>query len=289
MPFRIDAFKSSPAVQAMHPAARSGYLYLLSCQWQSDDCTISNDQLDLAEASGLGDELWSIHSARILRKFDTVTVRSPLENDTVTVRLRNQACFLEWEKAKKVFEARQKAALDTVTVRSPRGHHSKNGRSAYTRTGTYTEVLDAQSTDKSVSALEPTPPEPGVFELPLADKTVYEVPPDLYREYVAAFPGVSVMGELARMRTWLLSNRKSMKTRKGMPRFMNTWLDKEQNRNGGKSNGKSNGNGIFDDLQKLSKQNDSNHDGDTVAPSAPRQARESQSGGSVGPRAPELW
>ena len=44
---------------------------------------------------------------------------------------------------------------------------------------------------------------------------------------------------------------------------------------GGKSNGRARGNGIFDDLQKLSKQNDSNHDGDTVAPSAPRQTRES--------------
>ena len=41
MPFRIDAFKGSPAVQAMHPSARSGYLYLLTYAWQTDDCTIS--------------------------------------------------------------------------------------------------------------------------------------------------------------------------------------------------------------------------------------------------------
>jgi uncharacterized protein YdaU (DUF1376 family) len=95
MPFKIDAFKSSPAVIAMHPAARAGYLYLLTFAWQTEDCTVPNDQMELAEISGLGDELWALHGPRILRKFEV------LENG----RLRNAACFEEWSAAEQVFMA----------------------------------------------------------------------------------------------------------------------------------------------------------------------------------------
>lgn len=99
MPFRIDSFKGSAAVQAMHPSARSGYLYLLSQQWQSDDGTISGDALDLAEESGLGDELWRLHGPRILRKFEPV--------DGQPGRLRNVVCHREWLEAKQIFDAGQ--------------------------------------------------------------------------------------------------------------------------------------------------------------------------------------
>lgn len=93
MPFYIDRFKASPAVRAMHPTARAGYLYLLTCQWQTDECSISADPLDLAEMSELGDELWAQFGPRILRKFEVLP----------DGRLRNRECFAEWEEAKRVF------------------------------------------------------------------------------------------------------------------------------------------------------------------------------------------
>ena len=110
MPFHINRFKASPAVQAMHPAARMGYWYLLTSAWESDDCTISADPLDLAEKSGLGDELWSQYNTRILRNFDVLP----------SGKLQNKVCFEEWSKAKLVFEARQEAAKRTTEIRSPR-------------------------------------------------------------------------------------------------------------------------------------------------------------------------
>src|SRR5271170_3488147 len=109
MPFRIDAFKSSPAVRAMHPAARSGYLYLLSCAWQTEDCSLMADQMELAERSELGDELWALHGPRILRKFEV------LESG----RIRNAVLFEDWKEAKRVFEARKEAANRTNSARSP--------------------------------------------------------------------------------------------------------------------------------------------------------------------------
>lgn len=110
MPFYIDRFRGSPDVQAMHPCARIGYLYLLSSAWQTEDCTIPTDPIDLATLSGLGDELWEQYSARIMRKFDRVDG---------TNRMRNSAEYTEWLDAKRVFEARQAAARKTTQTRSP--------------------------------------------------------------------------------------------------------------------------------------------------------------------------
>ena len=128
MPFRIDAFKASPAVRAMHPAARAGYLYLLACAWQTEDCTIPLDALMLADMSELGDELWALHGERIVRKFEQIEGR----------KLRNAVLFEEWKEAKRVFEARREAANRTNSARSP--SHSESvterapSRSADTRT-----------------------------------------------------------------------------------------------------------------------------------------------------------
>jgi hypothetical protein len=134
MPFKIDAFKGSPAVQAMHPAARIGYLYLLSCAWQTEDCTIPCDHLDLAEMSGLGDDLWVQHSVRILRKFE----------DVGNGRLRNPVVYGEWKEAKRIFESRQHAADRTNKIRSPQAITTVTvgapSRSADTGTGTGTEA-----------------------------------------------------------------------------------------------------------------------------------------------------
>lgn len=116
MPFHIDAFKSSPSVRAMHPAARSGYLYLLAYAWQTEDCTIPTDVLELAEISELGDELWATHGPRILRKFLMVDGK-----------WRNEKLFEEWKDAKRVFDARSASGHRTNQQRSPNGQQAVTG------------------------------------------------------------------------------------------------------------------------------------------------------------------
>lgn len=144
MPFHIDRFRGSPDVQAMHPVARIGYLYLLASAWQTDDCTISDDPLDLASASGLGDDLWAQYCPRILRKFEAAGTAG---------RLYNPVLLEEWSEAKRIFEARSAAARKTTETRSPSkkptvtvdkvdGHRTvsarRPSRSADTITGTGT-------------------------------------------------------------------------------------------------------------------------------------------------------
>ena len=52
----------------------------------------------------------------------------------------------------------------------------------------------------------------------------------LIDEFAAAFPGVDVLAECKKARSWCISNPKKQKTFDGMPRFLNSWLGKEQNR-----------------------------------------------------------
>lgn len=121
MPFYIDAFMGSPAVQAMHPSARIGYLCLLARAWQTDDCTIPSDDLILSEMSGIGDELWNTHKERILRKFEPVDGNG---------RLRNDVLFEKWKKAQSVYLKRAESADHTNTVRSPK--RSSSGKDTVT-------------------------------------------------------------------------------------------------------------------------------------------------------------
>jgi hypothetical protein len=94
----------------MHPSARSGYVWLLLDAWQTDDCTIPSDPIDLADKSGLGDELWAAHGIRILRKFEQVNGSD---------RLRNLPQYERWQAAKAVYEKRQESANRTNELRSP--------------------------------------------------------------------------------------------------------------------------------------------------------------------------
>ena len=111
MPFYIDAFMGSPAVQAMHPTARIGYLCLLARAWQTEDCTIpSDDETALSDMSGLGDELWTAHRDRILKKFELVPG---------SIRLRNDVLYEKWKEAKRIYDRRREAAERTNTERSP--------------------------------------------------------------------------------------------------------------------------------------------------------------------------
>lgn len=92
----------------------------------------------------------------------------------------------------------------------------------------------AQSDAGASSAPEPEgEQEQSVAMIPLADGSEFPVPASLASEYAAAYPGVDVAGELAQVRAWCLSNPRKRKTKTGVRRFLNSWLDRAQNQVGG--------------------------------------------------------
>lgn len=54
-------------------------------------------------------------------------------------------------------------------------------------------------------------------------------------EWSKLYPGIDVKTELGRMRQWCKSNPSKRKTKRGVRRFVQTWLDREQNRAKGKA------------------------------------------------------
>lgn len=93
--------------------------------------------------------------------------------------------------------------------------------------------------------------EPAVISLILNDKSEFPITKTMINDWKELYQAVDILQELKKMKGWLDSNPAKRKTKKGVPRFINSWLAREQDRGGTlqKSNVGSNGN-VFLDLAK---------------------------------------
>lgn len=69
-----------------------------------------------------------------------------------------------------------------------------------------------------------------VESIPLNDGTEWECGVDDYEEYIRLYPAVDVKKAFRDMRAWSLSNPSKRKTQRGIKRFVNSWLSKEQDK-----------------------------------------------------------
>lgn len=74
---------------------------------------------------------------------------------------------------------------------------------------------------------------PPVVELPLNDGDIYPVTQEQAAEWGSLYPAVDVMQQLRAMKGWLNANPAKRKTRRGILRFVNAWLSREQDRGRG--------------------------------------------------------
>lgn len=76
-----------------------------------------------------------------------------------------------------------------------------------------------------------------LISLPTNENGVFfSVKQSHFDQFVVLYPAVDVAQHLRNMAAWLLNNKSNAKTIGGMPRFINGWLAKEQNRS--RPNGK---------------------------------------------------
>lgn len=76
---------------------------------------------------------------------------------------------------------------------------------------------------------EPAPELADVEPVVLNDGTEWRPDIGLYDEYKKLYPAVDIDEEFRKMRAWCLSNSKKRKTKSGVKRFVNSWLDRAQN------------------------------------------------------------
>ena len=72
--------------------------------------------------------------------------------------------------------------------------------------------------------------EPSVITLTLNDKTEYPIYQSMIDEWIDLYPNVDVMQELRNMKGWCTSNPTKRKTKRGILRFINGWLSREQDK-----------------------------------------------------------
>ncbi len=77
---------------------------------------------------------------------------------------------------------------------------------------------------------EPTPIEPSIITITLNDKSEYPIYQSMIDEWNELYPNVDVLQELRKMKGWSNANPAKRKTKKGIQRFINAWLSREQDK-----------------------------------------------------------
>lgn len=95
-------------------------------------------------------------------------------------------------------------------------------------------------------------------EYPIYDKKI--------KEWEELYPAVDVKQQLRSMKGWLLANKAKRKTKRGINRFINNWLSREQDRGGrrqpaGSRYQKTSGNGYSERLNELAQESRGDLDG----------------------------
>ena len=81
------------------------------------------------------------------------------------------------------------------------------------------------------------PSSPVVISILLNDKTEYQITEADVAEWKDLYQAVDIMQELRKMKGWADANPSKRKTRKGVKRFINSWLAKEQDKYHGPQGG----------------------------------------------------
>lgn len=92
------------------------------------------------------------------------------------------------------------------------------------------DSIDKSSINTTCPEPEPAPDRKQVISLTLNDKSEYWIYGDQVEQWSELFPAVDIMQELRKMKSWLDSNPNRRKTKRGILRFVNSWLSKEQDR-----------------------------------------------------------
>ncbi len=109
---------------------------------------------------------------------------------------------------------------------------------------------ESNSKSNAEGCSEPSPkaPEPlaDVEALPLNNGDEYRLPQSDFDEFSRLYPAVDIKQEFRNMRGWCLKNPAKRKTPKGIGRFINTWLTKEQDKGHGRGYATASGSSKYD-------------------------------------------
>ncbi len=93
-------------------------------------------------------------------------------------------------------------------------------------------VRDRDSISNTICPEPETAPGLSGIRIILNDRTCYDVPAEKIALWKETYPAVDIEQELRKMAAWSDANPAKRKTRRGIARFINSWLSREQDRGG---------------------------------------------------------
>lgn len=157
----------------------------------------------------------------------------PFTNGVVVIRHWNQNNYIRSDRYKKTVYLEEKQML---VLENDVYHMTQNGIPTVSNLATQVRIGKDSIDKDNKKTVGPEPeepaPNPSGILLPLNDKTYYDVPLDKITLWKETYPAVDVEQELKRMIAWLDSNPTRRKTRRGITKFINTWLSREQDEGG---------------------------------------------------------
>lgn len=94
------------------------------------------------------------------------------------------------------------------------------------------KVKDKDKDINIYSSEQSTEQPEAVIKLPLNDKSEYPIYDGAVQEWAGLYPAVDVIQQLRNMKGWLDANPTKRKTRRGIEKFINAWLAREQDTGG---------------------------------------------------------
>lgn len=190
-------------------AAKGLYAYLSSFCGKTDECYPSVETIIKEMAMGRDTfyrHINALVAAGVVEKRQTVNDSGKFGR--TVYRLIHEVVISDFP-----FTQNEDAALPTTEDKATNNNNINNNN------------IICSEPDKSA------PNQSGIL-IPLNDKTLYDVPLDKIALWKETYPAVDVEQELRKMAAWSHSNPTRRKTRRGVDRFINGWLSKEQDKGG---------------------------------------------------------
>lgn len=206
------------------------YLLLIFNYWQTGKPLPKNR---LAGIARLSNDRWT-DVERSLNEFfiddGNTWIHQRIERDLLTVKgAQSQRSEAGKISAQKRAQKKAKENQSQSNDRSTGVERDGNDRSTNIDTDKDKELKDKHLLSGAEKNQLQTG-DPVFITLPLNDETEFPVTESMLVEYGGLYPSVDVRQELRNQRGWLLSEPSKRKTKRGIKKFINGWLSREQDR-----------------------------------------------------------
>lgn len=160
----------------------------------------------------------------------------PFESGVIVIRHWKQNNFIRsdrYHQTRYIAEKQQLQENNGVYELETTGIPTYNQRYTEVRLGK--DRLNNNIINNVICPEPETPDKQAAISLMLNDKTEYSVYQEDISGWIKLYPAVDVMQELRKMKGWLDANPNRRKTKRGIKRFINSWLSKEQDKGGSRT------------------------------------------------------